>query len=304
MRRILVSLAIVAMVSAHASVAYGAKPLPKGQPVANGQPPNDTQLSEVDAESAVILAQKLGIADQTMTVMRDAAAGQSEPDIQPNVFCEGTGTCTPSGTPTSRILSVYARQQVNGYYCGPASGQVASNRSWSIFNSVSSGNTTSNNKYTQATIATWMSTTTSGTTGANLAGKTPSQSGGPTGLNKASLLPSGFVYLYQDNGGTVQSLYSKLITDVYEYNMVMVLPVKPHDPGASAWLTSWPSAVTAWHWISVHGYYKFYNSATPRDAIAYYADSAGGYSGKTGKFTDPIVDLYYVNERNSGNVVW
>lgn len=105
------------------------------------------------------------------------------------------------------------------------------------------------------------------------------------------------------------SLYGKLITDVYDFKMVMVLPVRPHLPGASVWLSSWPVAVSSGgHYIAVHGYKNAWSSSHPSQAIAYYADSASGCAGGnqsvTGKWTDPIYDLWRINNTSQQNVIW
>jgi hypothetical protein len=86
--------------------------------------------------------------------------------------------------------------------------------------------------------------------------------------------------------------------------MPMIMLVRPHEPGATKWLTSWPNAVHAGHYITVHGYEGYYASSTPRQAKGYYTDSSGGCSGSTGRFHDAIVDMYSVNEDHSGVVVW
>lgn len=136
-----------------------------------------------------------------------------------------------------------------------------------------------------------MSTTTSGTTGAHLA----------TGLNSVVNHGTGFTYYYTSTG-TAYELQDKVITDTAAWGLGAALPVKPHDPGATYWLTSWPNAVTAWHWLALRGYNGRYDGT--RSALLYYSDSSGGYSGSTGNFSDPTYDMHYVNARNSANIVW
>lgn len=84
---------------------------PTGAPVANGQPANDDQLSVLSGTDKAIVATKL-----------DGAA-----EIQA-AMSSGSGLAAVAATSAS--LSTYARQQSNGYYCGPTSGQVVSNYSW------------------------------------------------------------------------------------------------------------------------------------------------------------------------------
>lgn len=250
-------------------------------PTTYGEPPNDTYIPPRTTAEAAFESVKLDAAKRLETSGLSRQVGGLQPD-----------SCGPDCPPTSLALSAYARQQAQSYYCGPASGQVAINLSWGIYNSNTGGTTTSNNKYTQATIASHMSTTTNGTSGANLAG----------GLNDLVLKPvPEWVYLYAASGDG-SALHGKVVTDTWQYGMTLDLPVKPHDPGKMYYLTSWPSAITAWHWIGIRGYYKFWDGT--RTPLFYYTDSAGGYGGSTGRYSDPSLDVWYTNSYNTGNVVW
>jgi hypothetical protein len=273
-----------------------------------------TTRRALTADEQEILASKQALASAALSRLADGAdsAIQATPkggvpsEATPMVFCEGTGTCPPSGIPTTYILSVYARQQQNCWYCGPAAGQVADNRSWGIYNASTGGTTTANNKHIQTDLAAAMGTTTAGTSGGGV----------KDGLNAKAKLPANFAYFYTSsdqntgiNYTDTASLYGKLITDVYDFKMVMVLPVRPHLPGASVWLSSWPVAVSSGgHYIAVHGYKNAWSSSHPSQAIAYYADSASGCAGGnqsvTGKWTDPIYDLWRINNTSQQNVIW
>lgn len=78
------------------------------------------------------------------------------------------------------------------------------------------------------TIASNMATTMGGTTGANLA----------SGLHALVRTPiTTWTYLYAASG-TGSQLHSKVVTDTYDYGMSLELPVKPHDPGQTYFLTS------------------------------------------------------------------
>lgn len=290
-----------------------ATPAVAGDPVINGVAPDDPPRALTAAERD-ILASKQSLALTALRMLavsgedavRPAPESGAPSEATPMVFCEGTGTCPPSGIPTTYILSVYARQQQNCWYCGPAAGQVADNRSWGIYNASTGGTTTANNKHIQTELAAAMGTTTDGTSGGGVR----------NGLNAKAKLPADFAYFYtssdQNTGNNytdTASLYGKLITDVYDFKMVMVLPVRPHLPGASVWLSSWPIAVSSGgHYIAVHGYKNAWSSSHPSQAIAYYADSAsgcaGGNQGVTGKWTDPIYDLWRINNTSQQNVIW
>ncbi len=278
------TLLMVALVAISAGPVLGAEP-------ANGQPPNDYAASTLTPNDRQILARKAALAHNIRGLSSINVASAHDGVIQPDSVCPSADNCDPWTPPSSYILSAYARQQPNYYYCGPAVGQVLSNESWGYNYTSTSGTTTTNNKYTQATIASWMSTTTSGTAGANLA----------NGLNIAVNHTSGFTY-YHVLTGTAYELQDKVISDTAARGLGLALPVKPHDPGATYWLTSWPNAVTAWHWIAIRGYSGRYNGT--RTALLYYSDSSGGYQGSTGNYSDPTLDMHYVNARNNGYIVW
>lgn len=291
MRRLLICLSVIGILLA------GVPPVAASGPVANGYAPDAKPDVLTPAEQRIV-AVKTAKAEAILSDMRGLATIGASDALTPDVFCEGDPPCLPGGAPSSRVLLAYARQQDNCAYCGPASGQVAINFSRGIFYSDTNGDSTAHNYKTQPVIASAMGTSLNGgTTG----------SGVKNGLNAYAQLPAGFIYAWQ-SAGDAEYLYSLLIADVYEYSMVMVLPVRPHQPGATYWLSSWPlAASSSGHYIALHGYRNFWSDASPRQAIAYYADSASGCAGSnvgvTGKWTDPIYDLKYTNNY-SGYVVW
>jgi hypothetical protein len=61
------------------------------------------------------------------------------PGFGADYFCEDDDNCEPGPPVNSKTLGTRARQQVNGWFCGPASGQVVVNWSRGIINSTVTG---------------------------------------------------------------------------------------------------------------------------------------------------------------------
>lgn len=168
---------------------------------------------------------------------------------------------------------------------------MAVNFTWNIFHAGTSGTGTTNNKYTQAQLASVMGTTTAGTTGANIA----------IGLNQRAVRPPGFTYYYTTTGTGAQ-WHAKVVEGIGSWRMPLLVPVRPHEPGASYRLTSWPTAISAVHWIMIRGYNGAWDGS--RTPLVYYNDSSAGYWGGTGSYSDPSYDVHYVNALNTGKLVW
>lgn len=289
--------------------------------VADGEPAGDSRLSVLTPSQQAFADRKLVIA-ATIGVQGLRASKASRSGAA-TVTCEydpcGGGQLTPSGPPATaaptaaptgqpappsvptppaaKTLATKARQQINSYSCGPASGQVVINWSRGYTSGSTSGEDVTTNWRKQSKIAEWMSTTTAGTAGANLA----------IGLNNANAVQkptSDWIYIYADNG-SMQELYGKIVTDVAMYGMPLVLATAPHISGAGAnYLESWANYVgPAHHWIVVRGY-----TSSPADvsqALIQYQDSSGGYGGSTGSFDDKLAVIWQVSKWNQGgHVVW
>jgi hypothetical protein len=201
----------------------------------------------------------------------------------------------PGGPVLAKTLGTKARQQNNYYYCGPATGQVVINWTRGITSGSNDGEDVTTNWRRQSKIAQWMSTTSAGTGGANLA----------TGLNNPNgvLKPTAdWVYVYDDNG-TSGDLLGKIVTDIDQYSMPLVLATAPHLRGAVFYLSSWPrEAPGAHHWIVIRGYDM---TANANDPVIRYQDSSAGYGGATGPFSDALSVIYQVSRANQGgHVVW
>jgi hypothetical protein len=265
--------------------------------VANGQPDNDSRLSVLTPAEAAFVDRKLAMAAAidggTTPTTADGVAPMYACEFDP---CEGDPTWPPPGGPDlAKTLGTKARQQNNYYYCGPATGQVVINWTRGITSGNNDGEDITTNWRRQSKIAQWMSTTSAGTGGANLA----------SGLNNpnGTLKPTAdWLYIYADNG-TSKDLLGKIVTDIDHYSMPLVLATAPHLRGAAYYLASWPNvAPGAHHWIVIRGYDM---SANPNDPTIRYQDSSAGYGGATGPFADPLSVIYNVSKANQGgHVVW
>jgi hypothetical protein len=266
---------------------------------ADGQPDNDDRLSVLTPAQAAFMQLKLDMAAAIAPV--GAIAVRSKAGT-PTVACE-FDPCDdppawppPGGPPASKVLLTKARQQNNSYFCGPATGQVVINWTRGITSGNNNGEDPSTNWRKQSKIAEWMSTTTAGTGGANLA----------IGLNhpNAVLKPAPeWVYSYADTGSP-QEFHNKVVTDIAAWGMPLILATAPHISGAGQnYLRSWPNvAPGAHHWIAIRGYNGLWGSPSP---TIRYQDSSAGYGGATGAFEDLSSVLWQVNQWNQGgHIVW
>lgn len=314
---VIATVSSVLMIVLLPALAMGAGPVR----FANGQPDHDSTLSALTPAEAAFVQGKLALAAAAVGT-GPGKAGAPGDGAASNVACEfdpcepvpptpgasptatgapptsaPTPTAAPAGPPLAKTLGTKARQQINSYYCGPASGQVVINWSRGITSGTTNGEDPTTNWRRQSKIAEWMGTTKSGTGGANLA----------AGLNNpnAVLKPvPDWVYVYADNG-TVRDLYGKIITDIATFGMPLVLATAPHISGAGVYyLESWPIAYAeAHHWIVLRGYDGIWGNGTP--IIIKYQDSAGGYGGTTGSFDDSLSVIWQVSAWNQGgHVVW
>lgn len=266
---------------------------------ADGEPDNDTQLSVLTPAQAAFVQGKLAMA---AAIAPSSSTKRAPGGVAPMYACEfdpceGDPTWPPLGGPSSaKTLNAKARKQNNYYFCGPASGQVVINWTRGYTSTSTDGEDLSTNWRRQSKIATWMSTTTSGTGGANLA----------TGLNNpnGTLKPTAdWAYVYADNG-TMHQLDDKIVTDIDAFAMPLVLATAPHITNAGVnYLESWPKEYPgAHHWIVLRGYDGLWGDAS---IIIKYLDSSGGFGGATGAFDDSLSVMYQVSKANQGgHVVW
>lgn len=292
--------ALIAMLTSALTVAPAAAAKPTKPPPASA-PPRERALTpeEEAASSAKIAAANAYIASAqaqdanlvSLACVTPTAVG-SEAAAQSSETDATTQACyTPQG-----FLTVYARDQTRGHYCGPAVGQVIANYSWAT----SSGG----NKYVQTTIAGWMSTDKLGRTDAPWL---------EVGLEKATAgsprRPANWnwvVSLLRDlngNGSTGDELHSYLRSNVSASRMPMAIPVKPHAAASNFNLSSWPNPVNSvGHWIAAYGWVGQYTGT--HSARLYFTDSSKDEGGSTGKYYNSVLSIARMIGEHTGRFVW
>jgi hypothetical protein len=258
---------------------------------AGGAPEVDTEDSVLTAEEAANFARKEAAAAEMEAVLLGSSpsAGRATTYVVCPDGCGGTGTAPP----VHKVLDVRPRQQYKWYWCGPAAGQVVVNWSRGYFFDALGGETLLTNFKKQSTLASWMGTNDdSGTWGSALA----------AALNRVDAVLKPFatwLYAYKDSGSLLE-LHTKIVTDVGQYGMPLVIGVAPHLPGVKYFLTSWKNTTNAHHYIVLTGY----NGLIPSTALITYVDSSKGFNGGTGRYEDPFVTIWNVNDDNQGKVIW
>ena len=285
----LVVLVIGAVMPAHA-LAGGAVTRQGG----GGAPDVDSEDSILTREQAADFAIKEELAAQVSEMLRGKATGGTSAGKKAtsNIVCPDG--CGGGGTqPTTIMLETRPRQQAKWFWCGPAVGQVVINFTRGYFAGNLNGENADTNFLKQSTLAGWMGTNDrSGTSGPILANV----------LNRSDtvLKPvSQWWYAYKDSG-TKAELFDKILTDIYVYRMPLVMGVAPHLPNSAFQLASWPNETNAHHYIVLSGY----SGLSPATAVITYDDSASGYNGGTGKYTDSFVTIWNVNRNNQAKVIW
>lgn len=287
--------AVALVLNTLASTALAADPVLEGQV---DRPPTRAEQKAADAKlraAARYLATQPDGSGLAATAVCPDPLSVGEPVVADEAAPAGDVTALACGVP-SGALAVEARDQIFGHYCGPAVGQVISNYAWAM----SSGW----NKYTQQQIAAWMNTDNNGGTSSWWMAN-----GLTVATNWSPRRPAGFVYVAQglvdSNGsGTAGDEWHGFVRyDISHDRMPLAVSLKPHQPYANVWLTSWPVEVwSVGHWIGVYGWYGLWNGGDfPR---VYYTDSSRDEGGSTGKFSDPSRHVYLLISWHTNIIVW
>jgi hypothetical protein len=278
-------------------------------PVAAKRPTSPPTAPE---EERPLTAAEQAEADAKAAMAEDWVAQQLERDAG----IVSLACVTPYGQPTSEragaestseavisgcqqpayALSVEARDQTRGHYCGPAVGQVIANWSWAMG--------AGKNKYSQATIAGWMGTDINGGTDAFSL-----ERGLERGTAGSPRRPGNWNWVVanlwdSDRDGLVaDQLHSYVQSNVSGSRMPLAIPVKPHARNSLYYLSSWPRVVdSVGHWIAAYGWYAYWsNTDVPHIA---YTDSSRDEGGSTGKFWDPTRHISAMIMEHTRRIVW
>jgi hypothetical protein len=285
--------------TAPAAAATPAEPAPSQAPMAPPERP-------LTAAERALSASKVAAAEAYLVTLRRSGFGLASLSCVPSIAPPGDAKAMPnpkaagapataaSCAPPSGFLSVEARQQTKDHYCGPAVGQVIANYTWVMKAGA--------NKFTQAVIAGWMETDVHGQTSAPelAAGLQRATQGSPR--HKA-----GFRWGITDlrdtdgDGTTGDQLHGYLMSAVSGAKMPIAIAVKPHEPGSSDHLSSWPDPIrSAGHWIAAYGWHGLWSAA----ARTYYADSSENQGGGTGKYWNTTAGIARMVGSHTGRFVW
>lgn len=217
---------------------------------------------------------------------------------QPALVAPPCGTDCP---PVTFALQSWARQQITSYYCGPASAQVIINRTRDVVSSSTDGQSTTTNYRAQSVIASFMGTGTSGSTAGMVR----------NGLNQFADLDTSWArvpFTILDGISSGSDFHWAMVTATWMLLRGAAVPVQMTF--SSQHLASWTSAswwnnhsgYTVRHWLSVRGYSGFWDGTY--GPILYFTDSAGGYGGVTGNFSNASRLMYNLNQANSARIVY
>lgn len=279
------------LLSATAGVAIGAKPTPAPAPVA----PTSGGERPLTPDEKARAAAKLAAAEAYVALAgRDGRDLVSLACVTPTSI-NGGASINACAIPQG-FLTVEARDQVKGTYCGPASGQVISNYSWAMASGA--------NKYTQARIAGWMATDVNGRTDAPFLedGLEAATAGSPR-------RPAGWDWVVinladTDHDGQVgDQLHTMVRSNISNSKMPLAIPVKPYDAGDAFHLSSWARPVSSvGHWIAAYGWVGLWTGTD--SSLLYYTDSSRDEGGSTGKFKDPMRHIAQMIMDHTRRLVW
>lgn len=269
-------------------------------PVAAAKPSRPAPETPAAGERPLTVAEQAAVARKLAAAHAYLASIQASGADLVSLACPTPTSGGPRPSSTCSVpqgyLSVEARDQAAGHYCGPATGQVIANYSWAVAAGA--------NKYTQAKIAGWMKTDLNGLTNAP-----ELEDGLELGTQGSPRRPAGWDWVVMDlrdldkDGATADELQGYVRSNVSGSKMPLAIPVKPHDAASEYSLASWPKPVgSVGHWIAAYGWYGNYTGTT--FARIYYTDSSRDEGGSTGKFWDPTRTIAALIAEHTRRIVW
>ena len=300
-RFFLASLTAAIALTATSAPALAKKPDPAGP---DDRPPTAQERAASDrkaaaAERHVASTDASGDDLVSLACAVPASTGPGEPAATSEAASVDAESVTPLACFVPQgFLAVEARDQINGWYCGPAVGQVIANYSWAV--------PAGANRYLQRDLAVWMSTDLNGGTGSwNM------ERGLETATWGSPRRPADWDWIVTrledtDRDGWVgDQLDAYVRSNISHSRMPLAISVKPHAPDSpsGAHLSSWLQPVwSVGHWVSIYGW-MFVHDGTDR-ARMYFTDSSRDEGGGTGKYWTPTRWFTLMILEHTRLIVW
>ena len=302
-RFFLAVLTAVLALTATSGPALGKKPDPAGP---DDRPPTAQEQAASDRKAAAAeryVASMEASGDDLVSLSCAVPVGTGPPEELEAATSEAASLDGENVAPLAcwvpqGFLAVEARDQINGWYCGPAVGQVIANYSWAV--------PAGTNRYVQRDIAVWMSTDVNGGTGSwNM------ERGLETATWGSPRRPADWDWIVTrledtDRDGWVgDQLDAYVRSNISHSKMPLAISVKPHAPDSpsGAYLSSWPQPVwSVGHWVSIYGW-MWVHDGTDR-ARMYFTASSKDEGGGTGKYWTPTRWFTLMILEHTRLIVW
>jgi hypothetical protein len=296
----LLAMLISALTVAPAAAAKPAKPPPAQL---EERPLTPEEQAAADAKAAAAAAYLASPEGRELPLMSLACVTPTGSDdavpagaVAPDATLAGTDATVQACYTPQAFLTVYARDQQNGIYCGPAVGQVISNYSWAVSSTA--------NKFSQDTIAGWMATNVNGGTNAFYV-----RDGLARGTAGSPRQPANWAWVvanlgdWDHDGSAGDELHGYLRSNVSGSKMPLAIPVKPYEWNAQYHLSSWARPKPSpGHWIAAYGWVGYWTGTDY--ARLYYTDSSRDEGGSTGKYWDPTRHIAAMVMVHTARFVW
>ncbi|MGZ8512438.1 MAG: hypothetical protein ACXWWL_03270 [Candidatus Limnocylindria bacterium] len=301
-RFFLASLTAALALTATSGPALAKKPGPTvpddRPPTAQERAASDRKAAAAERNVASTKASGGDLASLACAVPTSTGSGEPEAATSDAASQAGANVAPLACVVPQGFLAVEARDQINGWYCGPAVGQVIANYSWAT--------PAGANRFLQRDIASWMSTDINGGTGSwNM------ERGLETATWGSPRRPANWDWVVTrledtDRDGWVgDQLDAYVRSNISHSRMPLAISVKPYAPDSpsGAHLSSWLQPVwSVGHWVSIYGW-MFVHDGTDR-ARMYFTDSSRDEGGWTGKYWTPTRWFTLMILEHTRLIVW